>query len=108
MSSEYKIIYSSESLTDLIDIYNYISFDLLSPEVTVRHNLKIRNKIKTLSLMPERYQLVDWESWRSIKMRSLPIDNFIVFYLVNDKTKTVSIVRIFYAGRNIENIINKA
>ncbi len=107
MSSDYKIIYSSESLADLVDIYNYISFDLLSPEIAVEHNLKIRNKIKTLKLMPERYQLVDWEPWRSIKMRSFPIDNFIVFYLVNDETKTVGVVRIFYAGRNIKDIVNK-
>lgn len=41
-----------------------------------------------------------------MKMHQLPVDNFIVYYLIDDKELTVTVVRIFYGGRDIEGIIN--
>ncbi len=41
-----------------------------------------------------------------MKMHQLPVDNFIVYYLVDDKERTVTVARIFYGGRDIEGIIN--
>ena len=40
-----------------------------------------------------------------MEMRFLPVDNFTVYYLVDNNKKTVSIVRIFYSGRDVEHII---
>ena len=40
-----------------------------------------------------------------MKMRRVVVDNYIVFYLVNDSEATVDIVRIFYGGRDIEGIV---
>ena len=60
----------------------------------------------SLDFMPARYTLVEWEPWHSMKMHQLPVDNFIVYYLVDDKERTVTVVRIFYGGRDIEGIIN--
>ena len=56
--------------------------------------------------MSARYTLVEWEPWHSMKMHQLPVDNFIVYYLVDDKERTVTVARIFYGGRDIEDIIN--
>ena len=39
-----------------------------------------------------------------MKMHQLPVENFIVYYLVDDKERTVA--RIFYGGRDIEGSIN--
>lgn len=41
-----------------------------------------------------------------MKMHQFPVDNFIVYYLVNDKERTVTVARIFYGGRENEEIIN--
>ena len=41
-----------------------------------------------------------------MKMHQLPVDSFIVYYLVDDTEKTVTVARIFYGGRDIEGIIN--
>ena len=38
-------------------------------------------------------------------MRFLPVDNFTVYYLVDNDEGKVSIVRIFYSGRDVEHII---
>ena len=38
-------------------------------------------------------------------MRFLPVDNYTVYYLVDDAEMSVEIVRIFYIGRDIEHLI---
>ena len=39
-------------------------------------------------------------------MHRVTVDNFTVYYLVNNEEHIVSIIRIFYNGRDIEGIIN--
>ncbi len=39
-------------------------------------------------------------------MHRLPIDNFVVYYTVDDSSLIVTVIRIFYGGRNVEGIIN--
>ena len=68
--------------------------------------LSPEQEVHSLDFMPARYSLVEWEPWHSMKMHQLPVDNFIVYYLVDDKERTVTVVRIFYGGRDIEGIIN--
>lgn len=41
-----------------------------------------------------------------MKMYQLPVDNFIVYYLVDNGKRAVTVARIFYGGRDIEGIIN--
>lgn len=55
--------------------------------------------------MPERYVLVEWEPWHSMEVHKLPVDNFIIYYQVKAKENVVNVVRVFYGGRDIENIV---
>ncbi len=41
-----------------------------------------------------------------MKMHQFPVENFIVYYLVDDKERTVTVARIFYSGCDIEGSIN--
>ena len=38
-------------------------------------------------------------------IHKMPVDHYCMYYRVNEETATVTIIRIFYAGRDIENII---
>lgn len=91
---------------DLREIYSYIANELLVPETAAAQLGRIRKEVRSLDFMPARYTLVEWEPWHSMKMHQLPVDNFIVYYLVDDKERTVTVARIFYGGRDIEGIIN--
>ena len=102
----YKIIYSPEALEDLRSIYRYIAFEKLAPENAIGQTKRIREAIKGLDLFPEGHTTIEWEPWASMGMRFLPVDNYTVYYLIDNKHKTVEIVRIFYSGRDVENIIH--
>lgn len=103
--NKYQVIYSPTAKEDLFTIYRYIAFELLEPDIAEKLVNRIRNRIKKLDMFPKKHQEVQWETWLSMGMRKLPVDNFVVYYLVNDDRNLVTVVRILYGGRNIENII---
>lgn len=105
MSDTYSIIYSSEAKDDLREIYSYIAYDLQAPETAEGQVNRIRKEIRSLDFMPSRYSVVDWEPWKSMGMHRVPVDNFIVYYVVNNGSRTITVIRIFYGGRDIEDII---
>ena len=106
MSETFTISYSQDSLDDLREIYSYIANELLVPEIAEGQINRIRNEVRSLDFMPSRHTLVDWEPWYSMKMHQLPVDNFIVYYLVSKEESIVTIARVIYGGRDIKGIIN--
>lgn len=104
MSEPYRIVYSPQALEDLKDIYAYISEELQVPDTARNQANRIREKIRSLDFMPMRYAIVDWEPWKSMKMHKIPVDNFIVFYIVDMNSMTVTVIRIVYGGRDIQGI----
>lgn len=106
MTDYYAVVYSADALDDLREIYTYIANELLAPDVAAAQVGRIRQEVRSLDFMPTRYTLVGWEPRHSMKMHQLPVDNFIVYYLVDDEAFTVTVVRIFYSGRDIKGIID--
>lgn len=106
MTENYKVGYSEDALDDLREVYAYIANELLVPETAATQVGRIRKEVRSLDFMPARYALVEWEPWHSMKMHQLPVDNFIVYYLVDDEERAVTVVRVFYSGQDIEGIIN--
>ena len=93
MTDSYNVVYSVDALGDLREIYSYIANELLVPETAAAQLGRIRKEVRSLDFMPARYTLVEWEPWHSMKMHQLPVDNFIVYYLVDDKERTVLLLR---------------
>lgn len=106
MSDSYSVVYSPEAMDDLREIYSYIAFTLLVPETAENQVNRIRKEVRSLDFMSFRYSLVDWEPWKSMGMHKVPVDNFVVYYTVNDDSHTVTVIRIFYGGRDVANIVN--
>ena len=102
MSDAYRVVYSPEARDDLKEIYTYIAVELQAPETAEGQVNRIRKEIRSLDFMPSRYAIVDWEPWRSMGMHRVPVDNFVVYYAVNDGSRTVTVIRIFYGGRDVE------
>ena len=105
MSKTYKVIYSPQALEDLTEIYEYIRFTLQARIAADNKSSHIRKMIRSLDTLPARHSLVEWEPWASMKIYKVPVDNCMIFYRVDEELSTVSIIRIFYSGRNIEDIV---
>lgn len=47
-----------------------------------------------------RYKLYEKENWCSMGLCFLPVDNYLVFYMLNENNTIVSII---YGDRDVEN-----
>ena len=99
----YEAKFTNEAQTDLRSIFEYIAFQLQEPENAKRQFLRIEEMILSLDNMPERNRLYEIEPLKSRGLRVLPIDNYVIFYIPDAVTMIVTIIRIMYAGRDIEN-----
>ncbi len=104
----YSIRITGEAEKDLREIYEYIAFSLLSPQNAVAQLERLEKEISKLDEMPNRFRLYDKEPWYSRGLRIMPVDNFIVFYIPNEEIKVVTVIRVMYGGRNIENEMQKS
>lgn len=84
--------YSAEARQDLRDIYQYIAYELLAPEVANLQTKRIMKAIHSLEQMPMRHMLYEEEPWRSRGLRILPVDNYIVFYMPDETDTAVSAI----------------
>ena len=101
----WKVMYSNAAESDLTDIYAYIAYSLLAPENAAGQAERIMQAVERPSTMPMRHEVYPEEPWKSMGMHRVPVDNFVVYYAVNDGSHTVTVIRIFYGGRHIEGIV---
>lgn len=104
--NKWDVVYSAEARTDLKNIYEYIAFQLTEKQTAKNQTNRIMDAIESLNEMPMRFALYDAEPWNRLGLRKLPVDNFIVFYLPDENTRTVNVVRIMYGGRDINKQLN--
>ena len=71
------------------------------PDTATGQIQRIFKMVRELDEMPMRFKLYEDEPWKSKGLRFVPVDNYLIFYLPIDETNTVSIVRIIYAGRDM-------
>ena len=107
MTNKCRVIYSPEAVDDIKSIYRYIAYDIKSVRNAEAQINRIRSKISKLDLFPKKFVQVEWEPWASMGLHQMPVDNYLVYYLIKEREQLVIIVRIFYNGQNIELIINE-
>lgn len=103
--TKYSIFVSHSSEIDLSEAVSYITDNLQAQKAAKRIFTSIRDGIRSLSVMPERYPLIDLEPFRSQGVRKLLIENYIVFYMVDMEAKDVHILRILYNRRQWESLL---
>ena len=98
----YEIMITRQADSDLRGIYEYIALELLSPENAIGQVERLEERIVELQVFPDRYRTYEREPWKSRGMRVMPVDNFLVFYIPNEKTAVVTVIRVMYNGRNVD------
>ena len=99
----YEVEVSEQADSDLRGIFEYITFELQSPENARGQLERLEEHILSLDTMPERYQTYKKEPWKSRGLHVLPVDNYVVLYIPDTDKKVVTILRVMYTGRDIDN-----
>ena len=93
---------SEQADNDLRGIFEYIAFELLAPENATGQLDRLEEAISKLDHMPEKYRRYEREPWRSRGLRVVPADNYLVFYIPDEETKIVTVIRVMYGGRDVD------
>ena len=99
---KYNIVYTLEAEADLFSIHNYISIQLKVPSIAKRQVETLISSINKLNNLPLRHRLYPKEPWYSRGLRFFPVGNYLVFYIIEEESNTVTIIRIMYKKRNID------
>ena len=97
---KYNIQITEPAENDLYHIRKYISDELLEPAIAKRIINQIGEAIFSLEEMPTRNALVSDEKLAAQGIRKIIIDNYIIFYIVLEESKMVTILRILYCRRH--------
>lgn len=103
--SSYNVVITEAAQRDLLDIFDYIAFELREPYSASRLLSKLRSKVKSLKEFPERNNLISEPKYEEQKIRWCPVENYIIFYQVSKEQSQVYIIRILYKKRNWEHIL---
>lgn len=96
----YKIILTPDAEEDLVELRNYIADVLLARDTARNYIRTIRKEIGSLSELPARYKPVDDEPWHSRGIRRIIVNNFFVYYRIDEGHKRVYILNVIYARRD--------
>ena len=90
---------------DLDGILSYISKDLCNPIAAKNLFEKIEKTVSRICDFPKSCPVVENEFVVRRDIRKSLIDNYIMYYIYEEEKKTVSVLRIVYGRRNLDEIL---
>lgn len=96
----YSVEISRRAQADIRDILRYIARRLREPATAERMLSRFEAAAASLEAMPHRFALVPDSYLASAGVRAASVDSYLIFYIVDQDAKTVSVSRVLYGRRN--------
>jgi len=103
---EWSLYITDQAAEDLRGIYEYIAYDLLEPSVAAKLLGRLMDGMNALKTMPLSYPIFHREPWRSRGLRRKNIGNYGVFFMPQEQSGLVVVLRVMYGGRNIDKMLD--
>ena len=97
--NEYEVRVTRQALEQMKEIVHYISNDLIAPDAAGNLLDKMKAEITKLSSFPKKQALIDEEPWRTDGVRKLVVNNFLIYYWVDDENNRVQVTAVIYSRR---------
>ncbi len=105
MEFKYSFRFTEKAVQDFDEILRYISEDLANPIAAQNLGKKIFDKIDAVRNFPESGAPIDNEFLTDKTVRKLLADHYIIYYKAHHDEKTISVIRIVYGKRNLDEIL---
>lgn len=96
---QYKVQITDKALVDMEEIYIYIAEQLQASENAMEQYNRIAETIEGLNVLPERVKIMESEPEHTMGLRRISIDNFSVFYVIEDNG--VIVTGVLYSASDI-------
>ena len=105
MANNYTIKMTPKAADDLESIYRYISEELFAESSATNILERLEKEIMILREFPFSCNHVADEYLRNRGYRKLIVDNYIVFYLIEEEKNQVIIMRVLYGKQRYERLL---
>ena len=96
----YKIRIMKPAQDEMREIIKYIAEDLQNPDAAIQRILLIDKAIQSLKEKPARFSLVRDDYLASKGYRLIVVKTHLVFFIIREDVKVVSVMRILYGRRD--------
>ena len=103
----YDLEYLPIAKKDLRNAAMYIAHDLQAPMAAANLMRKIRKKADALRKTPYMYREYYGEPDSETAYRAMPVNNYLVFYVVNEDNTTVEVHRVLYVRMDIDTLLKR-
>jgi len=101
----YKLIISKDVHSDIDGIVNYMVDKLKSAVAAAGFLDDVEKSYRNIVVNPLMYGFCNDDRLRNQGYRKIPIKNYIILYSVDEEAKIVTVIRIFYGGRNYSELV---
>ena len=85
----------------------YIKYELYNQKAAAGLAKKLHEAINDLSFFPTKYSICNDDFLRVWEIRFVPVNNYLLFYIVREDEKIVYVLRFLYSRRNWQKILRK-
>lgn len=83
-TKQYKIIWSSDFLSELDNIYNYLIYKFKEPQIAKKLKKKITTTLSSLQFFPSRHlNLNNFLNSKQKNLHKILIDNYVLIYKID-------------------------
>lgn len=107
MASKYRYLLTKRAESDLDGIISYIVVELGNPKAASEFVDKLQGCIEEVMIFPESGSPVHNEFLQVENVRKKLFGNYIMYYLLDTKEKTIFILRIVYSKCDMDAILKK-
>ena len=107
MAFEYQYQFTQKAEDDLDSIVSYISQELANPTAAKHFISRLQERIEEIRHFPESGSAVVNEFLPGWNIRKKIVNNYLMYYLADTDKKTITVLRIVYGKRNVDEILRK-
>jgi len=101
------VVLSEQAKADILDIHDYIAFELLSPESASKLTDKIVEATDELAIFPKKYPLCRFSKQKEKGHRAMSVGRQRIFYKILEETGVIMVTGVLYEGRNAAKIFSQ-
>lgn len=101
----YQLEYLPTAKRDMVEIVRYISHNLSNPAAAKRLSQKMLRSVERLSYFPYIGIIYDSDCPLKHAYRILPLDNYLMFFWIDEEKKKDIISRVIYGRRDYEKFL---
>ena len=100
MAADFEIKITPQALSNMREINDYIAHEIMNPDAARNLLDKMQQEINNLAAFPKKYRLVDEEPWRSEGVRKIVVDNYLVYYWIDEENSIIQIIAVMSERRD--------